>query len=140
MDTEIARKSLLLFYDAVNRHDPDGFDALVTEGFVDHEVPQGFPAGIEGVKQFMGAFMAAFPDLHFEPLDIAVENHNICARVRMTGTHQGELQGIAATGKSVDLEFCDWVKFDDEGRALEHWGYVDNLRLLQQLGVIPESP
>jgi steroid delta-isomerase-like uncharacterized protein len=139
MDGEIARKSLLRFYDAVNRHDPDGFDDLMAPGFVDHEVPEGFPEGPEGAKQYIGSMMTAFPDVHFEPLDTAVEGHNISARARMTGTHTGEFLGIPATGKSVDLEFCDWVRFDDDGRAVEHWGYADNLKLLQQLGVVPEN-
>jgi steroid delta-isomerase-like uncharacterized protein len=134
------RKTLMQFYDAFNRHEVDGFDDLVADNVVDHEVPEDFPAGLEGIKQYLSMFMAAFPDIRFEPLEVIVEGNWASARGRSTGTHKGEFLGIPATGRSFDVEFSDWVRFDDNGRAVEHWGYSDNLKLMQQLGVIPENP
>ena len=140
MDNDAARKTLLQFYEAFNRHDVNGFDDLVVPDVVDHEVPEGFPNGLEGVKQFMTMYMEAFPDLRFEPIEVICEGNLVSARGRVSGTHQGEFLGIPATGRKIDLEFSDWVRVNDQAKAVEHWGYSDNLKMMQQLGIIPENP
>jgi predicted ester cyclase len=56
---------------------------------------------------------------------------------KVTGTHQGEFMGIPPTGKSVTVNLIDITRFDDGGLAREHWGVVDQLGLMQQLGVNP---
>jgi predicted ester cyclase len=48
--------------------------------------------------------------------------------------------GIPATGKSVDVNGVDIVRFGDDGVAREHWGVFDALKMMQQLGVVPEGP
>ena len=56
---------------------------------------------------------------------------------RERGTHQGEFNGIPATGKKVSIEMMDRVRTRD-GKAVEHWGCSDDLGMMTQLGVIPE--
>jgi predicted ester cyclase len=70
-------------------------------------------------------------------LDIVADGAKVVARVRYTGTQQGDFQGMPATGKSVDVQLVDIFAFDDAGRVREHWGVLDQLTLLQQLGVVP---
>jgi predicted ester cyclase len=60
------------------------------------------------------------------------------ARARATGTHQSEFMGIPATGKSIDVQLVDIIRFDADGKAIEHWGVFDALKMMQQLGVIPD--
>ena len=62
------------------------------------------------------------------------------ARVRATGTHRGELMGIPPTGRHVDVQMIDIMKFDDAGLVREHWGVFDAMSMMQQLGVVPEGP
>ena len=47
--------------------------------------------------------------------------------------------GMPATGRPVDIQVIDIVRFGDDGRALEHWGVMEELKMLQQLGVVPEQ-
>ena len=47
---------------------------------------------------------------------------------------------MAPTGKNVDVQLIDIIRFDDEGLACEHWGVVDLMTMMQQLGAIPEGP
>jgi predicted ester cyclase len=54
----------------------------------------------------------------------------------MTGTHQGEFNGIPPTGKSFSVEMIDRVRTRD-GKAVEHWGVSDTMGMMTQLGVIP---
>jgi predicted ester cyclase len=58
----------------------------------------------------------------------------------MRGTHSGEFMGIPASGKTVEVPLADFFRVNDEGRVAEHWGVIDNLVMMQQLGVIPEEP
>lgn len=44
---------------------------------------------------------------------------------------------MPATNKKVDLEQVDIIRYDAAGKGVEHWAVIDQLTLLQQLGVIP---
>ena len=127
-------------YDLINAGDIDGFGELLAEDFVEHEEMPGLEPSKEGVKQLFHMYRAAFPDLRMEVQDVLVSGHKAVARVRATGTHQGEFLGMPATGKSVDVQLIDITRFGDDGLAREHWGVFDALAMMQQLGAIPQSP
>jgi predicted ester cyclase len=75
-----------------------------------------------------------------EPQDVLASGDKAVARVRATGTHQGEFMGMAPSGKNVDVQLIDIIRFGDDGLAREHWGVVDLMTMMQQLGAIPEGP
>ena len=127
-------------YDLINAGDIDGFGELLAEDFVEHEEMPGLEPGKEGVKKLFHMYRAAFPDLRMEAQDVLVSGDKAVARVRATGTHQGEFLGMAATGKSVDVQLIDITRFGDDGLAREHWGVFDALAMMQQLGAFPQSP
>jgi len=127
-------------YDLINAGDIDGFGELLAEDFVEHEETPGLDPTKEGVKQFFHMYKAAFPDLRMEAQDVLMSGDKVVARARATGTHQGEFLGMPATGKHVDVQLIDIIRFDDDGLAREHWGLFDALAMLQQLGAIPEQP
>lgn len=72
-----------------------------------------------------------------ETLAVVAEADEVWARSVMTGTHQGELMGVAPTGTKVTVAAMDRVRVRD-GQVIEHWGVSDDLGLLTQLGVVPE--
>jgi steroid delta-isomerase-like uncharacterized protein len=137
MDHAVAMKRL---YDLINAGDIDGFGELLAEDFVEHEEMPGLEPSKEGVKQLFHMYRAAFPDLRMEVQDVLVSGDKAVARVRATGTHQGEFLGMPATGKSVDVQLIDITRFGDDGLAREHWGVFDALAMMQQLGAIPQNP
>ena len=138
MDHAVTMKRL---YDLINAGDIDGFGELLAEDFVEHEEMPGLEPSKEGVKQLFHMYRAAFPDLRMAVQDVLVSGHKAVARVRATGTHQGEFLGMPATGKSVDVQLIDITRFgDDDGLAHEHWGVFDAMAMMQQLGAIPQSP
>ena len=85
-------------------------------------------------------YIAAFPDLRMEPEDVLASGDKVVARTRGTGTHRGEFMGIPASGKSIDVELIDIMRFGEDGLVTEHWGVFDALTMMQQLGAIPEGP
>ena len=62
------------------------------------------------------------------------------ARLRFTGTHEGDFMGVPASGKRVDVQLIDITRFGDDGLAHEHWGVMDALAMMQQVGAIPDGP
>jgi len=128
------------FYDLINAGDFDGFADLLADDFVEHEEIPGFEPSKAGVIEMFRMYLAAFPDLRLEAEDVLVDGDKVVARVRATGTHQGEFLGMPATGKSVDVQLIDITRFGDDALAREHWGVFDSLAMLQQLGAIPANP
>ena len=136
MTTEQNKALTRRFAALLNAHDADGAFALCSPDFVDHAMPPGTPAGTEGSRQFFKSQFAAFPDLHAEVYDITAEGDRVAFRVEVEGTHQGTLMGIPPTGRRVRLTIVNVDHFAD-GKITEHWGAMDTLGLMQQLGVVP---
>jgi steroid delta-isomerase-like uncharacterized protein len=127
-------------YDLLNAGDINGFGDLMAADVVEHEELPGLEPTKEGIKEFFRAYLAAFPDLRMEAQDVLASGDKVVARVKATGTNQGDFMGMAATGKSVDVQLIDIMRFGDDGLVHEHWGVMDSLTMMQQLGVIPEGP
>ena len=90
--------------------------------------------------QYFRMLIAAFPDMRMNVEDVIASGDKAVARVRVSGTHKGEFMGMPATGKSAAVNLIDITRFGDDGLAHEHWGVVDQLALMQQLGAIPAGP
>jgi steroid delta-isomerase-like uncharacterized protein len=126
-------------YESINAGDVEALGELLADDFVEHEEIPGLEPTREGVKEFFEMYIAAFPDLRFDAEDVLASGDKVVARVRVTGTHDGEFLGIPATGKSIDVQLIDIIRFGDDGLAHEHWGVFDTLALMQQIGAVPEE-
>ena len=80
-------------------------------------------------------FQAAFPDIHVEITEILVDNDRLAIREVVTGTHNGELMGIAPTGKTATVESVHFVGFDG-GQIVERKSMTDMMSLFVQLGLV----
>ena len=127
-------------YDLINAGDIDGFGRQLADDFAEREDLPDFPPNKAGTIQFFQMLIEAFPDLRMVPEDVIASGDKAVARVRMTGTHKGPFMGMAATGKRIEVKLIDITRFGDDGRAGEHWGVIDQLAMMQQLGAIPEGP
>lgn len=105
-------------------------DEIVATDFVEHqEVPPGTPPGVEGLKGFITAYRAAFPDATATVEQIVASDDLVAMRSIWKGTHKGEWMGIAPTGKEVQFEVLDFVRVKD-GKAVEHWGMDNSMQVL----------
>ena len=96
----------------------------------------GLPTGPEGSKQLVTVYRNAFPDIHFTIDEQIAEGDKVVTRWTGHGTHQGELAGIPATGKSSTVTGIN-VDRVVNGKIAESWGIFDQFGMMQQLGVIP---
>lgn len=124
--------------EVINRQDLELADALIVEDYVHHDpsLPPELQRGRENYKKLFAMFLAAFPDLHGTIEGLVAEDDRVATRARWQGTHRGELQGIAATGKHVDFGFLQIQRIEG-GKIAEGWVIFDSLGMMQQLGVIP---
>ena len=113
-------------------------DEHLSPDYVEHDEMPGVGPGREGLKQMLGMYLGAFPDLMVHVEDIIAEGDKVVVRVRTTGTHSGDFMGIAATGKKVDFGEMHMVSLSG-GKMVEHWGIMDNMTMMQQLGVVPSE-
>lgn len=119
---------------AFNGRDLDVVDAITAPGFVNRNALPGTPPGPEGHRQVVERIWKAFPDAHFEIERLASDGDTVICVGTMSGTHQGTLLGIPATGREVAWRQCHLYRFDADGRAVEHDAIRDDAGLLRQLG------
>jgi steroid delta-isomerase-like uncharacterized protein len=127
-------------YDLINVGDIEGFGTNLADDFVEHEETPGLAPTKDGVLAFFRMQLAGFPDLRMDVEDVVANGDKVVARVRFIASNRGEFMGMPATGKSVDVQLIDIFRFGADGLVHEHWGVLDALAMMQQLGVVPAGP
>ncbi len=137
MSTEANKATNRRFYEEViNQKRLAVVDEVAGANYVSHSFPPGLPPGREGLKAFISAFHAAFPDGHLSIDHMIAAGDTVATRLTFRGTHMGDFMGIPPTGKKVTVPALDMARYAD-GKLVEHWGGPDQMSLMQQLGVIP---
>lgn len=115
-------------------------DEIVAPDSREHgSLPPGVPPGREGLKAIARAVRTAFPDLKCT-VDLQVaEGDLVASKITYTGTMKGALWGMPATGKPATWTESHFVRIKD-GKATDHWGDIDQLGMLRQLGLAPAPP
>ena len=111
-------------------------DELISDDFVDHvELP-----GLEGTgrARYLASVRIvhnAFSDYNEEIEVIVADDDMAVSYARITGTHDGDLMGLAPTGCRVDFRAMGILRFAD-GQVIERWGVGDSLTEMRQLGLL----
>jgi steroid delta-isomerase-like uncharacterized protein len=116
-------------YEIVSTGDFERAAEIVDQDAPDNELlPDDPPAKlIDTFKETFAEAREGFPDLGITIEDLMAEGDLVAARVVMRGTHRGEFQGIAPTGKRVEVRAIDMFHISD-GKIVEHWGHADDPR------------
>jgi steroid delta-isomerase-like uncharacterized protein len=138
MSSEENKKFMNYFVDEViNKKNLNATNDIVSEDFTEHVPFPGQGPGREGLKFVLNSMFAAFPDLKWTVHEQIAEGEKVVSRFTWTGTHKGEFMGIPATDKRVEVwgVVIDVVRDNlfSESRII-----MDNIGLLQQLGVMPQ--
>jgi predicted ester cyclase len=136
MTADIQRTVERIPLEVLNNGDFGLLDELVATDFVEHSPQPGVPPTREGFKQTVIALKTAFPDLRYT-IDGAIAcGDQVVHRVSATGTMTGDFMGMPATSKRATWTEIHIGRVVD-GRLTEHWGLVDQLGMLVQLGIVP---
>jgi predicted ester cyclase len=98
---------------------------VIDELFADEQVAAG-------VRRGCGAYLAAFPDLHASIEELIAEGDKVVCRSNTTGTHDGEIKGIAPTGRQVSIDAAEIFRIKD-GRFVGYWCQADVAGMMRQL-------
>jgi steroid delta-isomerase-like uncharacterized protein len=134
-----AKSLVRQFYDAVGAGNLSVIDELVADDFVEREAFPGLEPNKEGVKQFFAMLRSAFPDLRMEVREMLADDDLVSVRVIATGTHEGDFMGMSSSGRRIEVQVFDIFRIRD-GQVTEHWGLMDAMTMMQQLGGMPEFP
>jgi len=139
MKAEANKQGVQRFYDQViNAHNPAAADSFCTAEFVDHNPAMGHSGkGMDDLKASFKDFFAAYPDVHITANMIATNGDTVMAMVTMTGTNSGTMMGHPATNKQVNIQGTDIMVLKD-GKATDRWGFFEDMKMMQQLGMMPE--
>jgi steroid delta-isomerase-like uncharacterized protein len=126
------------FEEVWNQHKLNVIDELVSANTVlyDPSIPGGKVTGPKGYRQFVEVYLAAFPDVHFTINDQFADGDKVATRWTVSGTHKGDLMGIAPTGKHSTSTGITIDRYQN-GKAVESFSNWDTLGMFQQLGVVP---
>jgi steroid delta-isomerase-like uncharacterized protein len=115
-------------------------DELFATDYVGHPSGNEEPnRGPEGVKEYVAGLRGAASDLKITIDDQIAEGAKVATRWTARGTHDGELMGIAPTGRPVSVTGIT-IQHLRDGKVVEGWTNWDGMSLLQQLGGIPGPP
>ncbi len=120
------------FYEVISHWSPDGLDEICSPTLRGHA---GAGADLDELKQSIGSFHDAFPDL-VAVLDHAVgEDDVVSTWVTYRGTHRGTFAGVPATGRTVKFAGWDLITVH-HGRIVEITSYCDVFTLMNQIGAL----
>lgn len=116
----------------------DVIDESVSADYVGHDPAQPEPIrGPGGVRANVEKYLAGFPGGAITVDEQIAEGNRVATRWTGRGTHTGELEGIAPTGKDVTVSGLTISRLDGD-KVVEEWTTWDALGMLVQLGAIPE--
>jgi steroid delta-isomerase-like uncharacterized protein len=115
----------------------DLLDEVIAPGYVEHSPDPGQPPGRDGLRQGLQTLLRAFPDFRSSIQEIVAEGEKVAYFAVSRATHQGEFHGIAATGRTIEIEEMHVVRVVD-GKIAEHRALYDTLGMLRQLGALPD--
>jgi predicted ester cyclase len=113
-------------------------DEYVSADMIEHTPSPGVTAtGLAGMKETITMFHTAFPDLKETTIKMFADSDYVVAHFNMKGTNSGSMGGMPATNKPIDVNGVDIVRFEN-GKGVEHWGYYEEAKMMQQMGMMPE--
>lgn len=81
-------------------------------------------------------FETGLPGYQLIPKDIIAEGNKVTVRLIVEGEHQGELFGVAPTGRKVNIEAILIYELANN-KIVNHWMQADSVALMQQIGAMP---
>lgn len=130
--------SVKAIFDVINTGKVDEVDNLMTENFVENQKdPAITSTGRQAVKDMFNMVRTAYPDYKQEIISMSTTGDKTYIHFHITGTNTGPWGEMPATGRTMDVMGVDVIRFEN-GVAAEHWGYMEEMKMMTQLGLMPE--
>ena len=126
------------FYEEMHGGNIDLLDELVESEYVLHGWVSSRRETLNEAREGTERQRDAFPDWNITIQEMVAEGDYVATNLTITGTHVGQFGPYAPTGNQVNFNgtFIDRVV---DGKIVEMWHRPDFLRMLIQLGAVPED-
>lgn len=134
MSTELNKQIVIRFNkECIEQGRPESFEELLSDNVINHSAPAGMPNGKESFYFFLNNILRqGFPNLKVEILEQIAERDLVTTRKKIKATHTGEIFGIPASNKEVEINIIDIIRLRD-GKYAEHWGQSNFDDVLKQI-------
>jgi steroid delta-isomerase-like uncharacterized protein len=119
---------------AIDEGNPDKFLEFMADDFICYYIGAPEPMDAATSIQVIKSFYEAFPDNTHVIDEIIAEGDKVAVRFTQHATHEGDFEGIPATGNKVTIPAIHTITFVD-GKIKEWWLLEENLGLMMQLGM-----
>jgi len=116
--------------------DKNAIGELLAANFVFNYAPPGVSSDLEGYKQTVSMGLTSFADVSCQPEDMVAEGDKVAVRWTWKGKHESEYMGVPPTGKQVTITGISILRIKG-GKIVEEHAEIDNLGMMQQLGMLP---
>ena len=138
MGTETNKEIIRRLAEEPWRGNYDVIDEHVADDYIGHDPSMPDPTrGPEGFKEFIRTYQTAFRDARVTVEEQLAEGDIVATRWTGRGIHEGELMGIAPTGKETTVTGITISRLRNS-KVVEEWTNWDTLGMLVQLGAVPE--
>jgi glyoxylase-like metal-dependent hydrolase (beta-lactamase superfamily II)/predicted ester cyclase len=130
------------YFEAINARDLERAVGMWAPGGREHVRGQVDATAPEGVRDFIGGMLDAFPDLHFEVVSTTTEDQRCGVQWRLSATFAGvggksiRFNGVAPTGDRIEFEGIDLLTVQD-GLIQANDAFSDTMAAPRQLGLLP---
>lgn len=107
-------------------------DEVISPQFISHDWPEGSPSGPKMFREYYSGLRSIVPDARYEVDDLVAEDDRVVVRWRLLGTHKGEFQGIAPTGRPIVLSGIAIYRVEN-GKLRERWVVSDVHGVIEQI-------
>jgi predicted SnoaL-like aldol condensation-catalyzing enzyme len=134
MSTAVNKQTVIRFNkECIEQGKQESFEELLSDKVINHSAPAGMPNGKESFCFFLNNVLRqGFPNLKVEILDQVAERDLVTTRKRILATHTGEILGIPASNKEVEINVIDIIRLQN-GKYIEHWGQSNFDEVLKQI-------
>lgn len=136
--TMATRKLVSELVEAWNSHDLDLAARFYAMNYVGEDCGQSRSHhGKDGLKEFLGSYLSAFPDWHLQATETLVDGNRVALAWAASGTHKGTILNIPATGRTISIRGVSMLTIaaGEVERATYLW---DVAGLLREVGLLPE--
>jgi predicted ester cyclase len=126
-----SERAAILFEEIITNDRPELADHVFAADF---SWPQFDLHGPDGVRTWVRAFRAAFPDMEDHVVEQVEQGDLVVTRVRCEGTQTGAFRGLPPSGRRADFTAIGIDRFGDDDMIVERSAWFDIADLMRQLG------
>lgn len=120
--------------EAWNEDDTGTLEELYHDDAVDHWGETTIQ-GLDSIIQAASKYREGFPDYTIDLEHLISDDEYVAHHWVITGTHEGEFNGIPPTGNEITYHGMAFHRIEDD-KIAESWWTTDRLRVLRDLGVV----